>query len=380
MQGSTLTLSGTLQGSPINVSNLNFTGTPSATTYARGDGTWATVAGGGAPTTSKYLLQQADASLPNAQAVNALATGIVKVTTGTGVLSTAAAGTDYGPPTSGNATGLVVSTTATGAHTAYAGATCTAQFARSLNASGAATCASVDLSADTAATVLPMTKGGTGANLTGVVGGVHYSSSTTATTQTAGGAQGSVLYNSAANTPAWIPVGTARQSLHGGATVPVYAWSPDQAMLAATWATSATANTTGIVGTGGVPMTSPAYPASGAAVAFRCVISMARQATTNGPRYGVAASAGSVSRISFTARVGLAATTETITRLTAGMTANCAANCSTALTVGTVAQVMEDVIEGTAVTSAVNTALSLYAAPSAAAACTAQVGSYCQWY
>lgn len=55
--------------------------------------------GGGAPTTSKYLLQVADGSLPNAQAMGALATGVVKNTTTTGVQSIATAGTDYTTPT-----------------------------------------------------------------------------------------------------------------------------------------------------------------------------------------------------------------------------------------------------------------------------------------
>jgi hypothetical protein len=50
---------------------------------------------GGAPTTSKYLLQVADASLPNAQALGALATGLLKSTTATGVQSIAVPGVDY---------------------------------------------------------------------------------------------------------------------------------------------------------------------------------------------------------------------------------------------------------------------------------------------
>jgi hypothetical protein len=54
--------------------------------------------GGGAPTTSKYILQQADASLPNAQSLGALSTGLVLNTTTTGVLSIATAGTDYYSP------------------------------------------------------------------------------------------------------------------------------------------------------------------------------------------------------------------------------------------------------------------------------------------
>lgn len=51
--------------------------------------------GGGAPTTATYLLQTANGSLPNAQAMGALATGIVKNTTTTGVVSIAVEGTDY---------------------------------------------------------------------------------------------------------------------------------------------------------------------------------------------------------------------------------------------------------------------------------------------
>lgn len=55
----------------------------------------------GAPTTSKYLLQVVDAALPNAQAMSALATGLVKNTTATGVQSIAADGTDYLSSTTG---------------------------------------------------------------------------------------------------------------------------------------------------------------------------------------------------------------------------------------------------------------------------------------
>lgn len=68
--------------------------------YSDGAGNWVSPGGGGggAPTTAKYLLQQANGSLPNAQALSALATGLVKVTTSTGVLSAAVAGTDYQIP------------------------------------------------------------------------------------------------------------------------------------------------------------------------------------------------------------------------------------------------------------------------------------------
>lgn len=52
-------------------------------------------AGGGAPTTATYIVQTADAGLSAEQALGALATGILKSTTTTGVLSIAVAGTDY---------------------------------------------------------------------------------------------------------------------------------------------------------------------------------------------------------------------------------------------------------------------------------------------
>ncbi|MFA5388859.1 MAG: hypothetical protein WC312_03795 [Candidatus Omnitrophota bacterium] len=52
-----------------------------------------------APIGAKYIVQQADGSLTNEQALGALATGIVKNTTTTGVLSIATDGTDYLAPT-----------------------------------------------------------------------------------------------------------------------------------------------------------------------------------------------------------------------------------------------------------------------------------------
>jgi len=48
-----------------------------------------------APEDSTYIIQTPDAGLPNAQPLSPLATGLLKVTTGTGVLSTAVANTDY---------------------------------------------------------------------------------------------------------------------------------------------------------------------------------------------------------------------------------------------------------------------------------------------
>lgn len=59
------------------------------------DITIAATGASGAPSTAKYIVQTADAGLSNEQALDVLATGLVKNTTGTGVLSIATAGTDY---------------------------------------------------------------------------------------------------------------------------------------------------------------------------------------------------------------------------------------------------------------------------------------------
>lgn len=60
----------------------------------------ATGAGGSsfAPDTGNYIIQTVNGALPNAQALGALGTGLVKNTTGTGVLSIGVAGTDYVAP------------------------------------------------------------------------------------------------------------------------------------------------------------------------------------------------------------------------------------------------------------------------------------------
>lgn len=54
--------------------------------------------GGGAPVGATFITQTPNATLTNEQALSALATGILKSTTGTGVVSIAAAGTDYLSP------------------------------------------------------------------------------------------------------------------------------------------------------------------------------------------------------------------------------------------------------------------------------------------
>lgn len=152
--------------------------------------------------------------------------------------------------------------------------------------------------------------------------------------------------------------------------------------LTSTWASSSVANTTGIIGTGTVPMTSPTY-AAGAPFSFNCVISTLRAATTNGPRYGVAASSGSITRVSMHGHIGLAGTaparTQNIQEVIGPMTSDCATFCTSAITASTQASVKNDIFSGTGVMNASGT-VSLYMAPSAGAANTAQIGSYCIWY
>ena len=86
--------------------------------------------GSGAPATAQYWVGAADGTLSAEKNLGALSTGLVLNTAGT--------------------------------PSAYGGASCTNQFPRSLNASGAATCASVSLTADVTGT-LAQANGGTGA-------------------------------------------------------------------------------------------------------------------------------------------------------------------------------------------------------------------------
>lgn len=96
-------------------------------------------------------------------------------------------------------TGLVLGN-GTSAMTAYGGAPCTNQFIRSLNASGAATCAAVSLTADVTGT-LPVANGGTGLT-SGTSGGIPaYTASGTLTSSAALGANLPVIGGGAGAVP-----------------------------------------------------------------------------------------------------------------------------------------------------------------------------------
>lgn len=82
--------------------SINFTGAGGISVNVANDGpnnrTNIQVAGNEdtlAPNDAKYILQQPDSDLSNAQALSALSTGLMKVTTTTGVVSTAVPDTDY---------------------------------------------------------------------------------------------------------------------------------------------------------------------------------------------------------------------------------------------------------------------------------------------
>jgi hypothetical protein len=260
----------------------------------------------GAPTTATYITQTADAGLSAEQALSSLSTGIVKVTTGTGVLSTAVAG-DFPA-------------------LAY------------LPVAGAA--ASANLINGAVVTVANHTATGTPSATT------YYRGDNTWSTPSGGGGG----------------VGTLTR-------------------LTATWASSATANTLGIVGAAGVPMTSPTYAAA-APYSGLCHILMTRPSAVNQPRYGIQSS-GTVTTANTNAVIGLAGTlparTEALQSTNALATAGCAAGCTANVVTGGAARVFVDTIEIAGVMNATGT-ISLIMAPSAAAAHTAQIGSYCVWY
>jgi len=75
-------------------------------------------AGTGAPTDTTYITQTPDGGLSNEQALSTLATGIVKNTTTTGVLSIASPGTDYVAPTGSGAGLTALNASALGSGTA----------------------------------------------------------------------------------------------------------------------------------------------------------------------------------------------------------------------------------------------------------------------
>lgn len=136
-------------------------------------GSWNNLFSGTVPNPlAKFILQQADGTMTNAQALGALSSGLLVNTTTTGVLS------------------------------AYAGVTCSNSFLRALSAVGASTCNSVVLTSDVTG-LLPPTNGGTGLG-SFTTGDLIYANSGTTLTQLSDVAVGSYVRSGGTSTaPLW---------------------------------------------------------------------------------------------------------------------------------------------------------------------------------
>lgn len=151
-------------------------------------GSWANiVTGASLPTGAPFVTRTPDATLTNETALSALGTG------------------------------LIINTTATGVPTIYAGGACVNQFPRSLSASGALTCAAVNLAVDVSGT-LPVTAGGTGIAI-GTIGGVLYFNATTTTiASSAQLALSQIVLGGGTGAPSTLgTTGSATTVLHGNA-------------------------------------------------------------------------------------------------------------------------------------------------------------------
>lgn len=171
--GKTITLGGNLTTSGAFASTFTMTGItavtfPTSGTLATTAGNVATASAWATPRllagnsvdgsanvafANKFIAQgTADSGLSGAQFLGALGTGLVKNTTTTGVLSIAAAGTDYAPATSGSA--LLLGNGA-GGFSSYAGASACASsgLVTAISSTGTTTCATNAPTATTAGTV-----------------------------------------------------------------------------------------------------------------------------------------------------------------------------------------------------------------------------------
>lgn len=151
-------------------------------------GDWTNIVSGASlPTNASFITRVAESTLSNETALGTLATGVL------------------------------INTTTTGAPSIYAGTSCTNQFVRSLNASAAATCATVALSTDTSGT-LAVGRGGTGLT-SGTAGGVLAFTGTTTLVSSALLTQNAIMLGGgAAAAPTVLgSLGTTTTVLHGNA-------------------------------------------------------------------------------------------------------------------------------------------------------------------
>jgi hypothetical protein len=214
-----------------------------------------------ADTTASYLLQTADTSLTNSFAMGSLSTGLIKNTATTGVQSI------------------------------YAGASCTNQFVRSLDASGAATCA------------------GIGVN--------DFTANQGTTTQ--------ALFGNAAGQPSWQPTAN-------------YAYAANDVNVSS----SSTPSTV-------VTMVNAATVASGI-YSFHCVLA-ALGTATSAPRFEVLSSgAGTAYAYTVVGFKTSATTATTETFAVSTYTATCTSGCLTTSTVWTIDGVIVPSAVGASIT------------------------------
>lgn len=134
----------------------------------------------GAPTTAKYIVQTPDGTLSAEQALSALGTGLVKNTTGTGVLSIGVAGTDYAAAIPGSASEVLVSS---GAGAALARSTFTVDATGKVvakNSSNSTTAHQIQNAAGTAITNVDTTNQRLGIGITAPLNKCHLFTSTSA--------------------------------------------------------------------------------------------------------------------------------------------------------------------------------------------------------
>lgn len=157
------------------------------------------IAAASAPVGATYITQTPNATLTNEQALSILSTGILKSTTATGVVSIAAANTDYIAPSGGIVTSFTFTTGSIG--TAVTGVT----QAALTNNTTLATTAYTDAAVSAAAITFPISlaHGGTNANLTASNGGIFYSTASAGAILAGTATALQMLQSGASGAPTW---------------------------------------------------------------------------------------------------------------------------------------------------------------------------------
>lgn len=235
-----------------------------------------------------------------------------------------------------------------------------------LKSAGAApTYTTVDLSTDTAATALPVAKGGLGKTTLTSAGAIPVGTAGTTTyADLSGGAVGTILYNSAANTPAWLTNGTTTGLvlISSGGAAP--SWGrPGYRVTGSNW-TNGTTTVTDITGLSWAV-------ASGVPQAFRCQMAVLNSNAGSAIRYAV--NGPTMTTVAFKTKVHKASVT---TEVVENFTAVSAALQTAGVTTGVATTAHIDTIEGVIIPSA-NGTMQIRGAGSAAQTSTVYQGSSC---